>query len=111
MATLRSGHHLLERMQRLRLHPVDEICYRVMMRRHGVHPNAVTYGHYNKAVLESEWPQGIASGSQLLWHKLRNVLTAVWLFKQAGRARRARDETDNLSLESGLSNTETQQAG
>ena len=123
MATLRSGHHLLERMQRLRLHPVDEICYRVMMqlcglysqpvlavkvlfemRRHGVHPNAVTYGHYNKAVLESEWPQGIASGSQLLWHKLRNVLTAVWLFKAAGRARRARDE-DNLSLESGVSQT------
>ena len=128
LATIRTGHSLLERMQRLRLHPVDEICYRVMMqlcgvyrkpvlavkllfemRRHGVHPNAVTYGYYNKAVLESEWPHGIASGSQLLWHKLRNVLTAVWLFKKAGRQRRQREETDNLSLESGLSNTETQQ--
>ena len=130
ISDIRRGHHLLERMQRLRLHPVEEICYRVMMqlcglyrrpvlavkllfemRRHGVHPNAVTYGYYNKAVLESEWPHGIASGSQLLWHKLRNVLTAVWLFKQAGRQRRQREETDNLSLESGLSNTETQQAG
>ena len=129
LATIRTGHSLLERMQRLRLHPVDEICYRVMMqlcgvyrrpvlavkllfemRRHAVHPNAVTYGYYNKAVLESEWPHGIASGSQLLWHKLRNVLTAVWLFKRAGRQRRQREETDNLSLESGLSNTETQQS-
>ena len=55
---------------RLKLHPVDEICYRVMMqlcgahsqpvlavkvlfemRSAGAHPNAVTYGHYNKAVL------------------------------------------------------------
>ena len=122
ISELRRGHHLLERMQRLRLHPVEEICYRVMMqlcglysqpvlavkvlfemRRHGVNPNAVTYGYYNKAVLESEWPQGIASGSQLLWHKLRNVLTAVWLFKQAGRQRRQQRDGDNLSLESGVS--------
>jgi len=36
-----------------------------------VHPNAVTYGYYNKAVLESEWPQGIANSSQLHWNKLR----------------------------------------
>ena len=54
----------------MKLHPVDEICYRVMMqlcgahsqpvlavkvlfemRNAGAHPNAVTYGHYNKAVL------------------------------------------------------------
>ena len=122
ISDIRRGHHLLERMQRLRLHPVEEICYRVMMqlcglysqpvlavkvlfemRRHGVNPNAVTYGYYNKAVLESEWPQGIASGSQLLWHKLRNVLTAVWLFKQAGRQRRQQRDGDNLSLESGVS--------
>ena len=56
--------------RRLKLHPVDEICYRVLMqlcgahsqpvlavkvlfemRSAGAHPNAVTYGHYNKAVL------------------------------------------------------------
>ena len=101
VSTVRAGYHTLQRMQRLRLHPVDEICYRVLMqlcglytqpvlavkvlfemKRHGVHPNAVTYGYYNKAVLESEWPQGIASSSQMLWHKLRNVQTAVWLFRQ-----------------------------
>merc|ERR1719270_2307248 len=103
VSTIRNGYHTLQRMQRLRLHPVDEICYRVLMqlcglysqpviavkvlfemKRHGVHPNAVTYGYYNKAVLESDWPQGIASSSQMLWHKLRNVQTAVWLFRQAG---------------------------
>ena len=124
--TLRSGYHTLQRMQRLRLHPVDEICYRVLMqlcgvytqpvlavkvlfemKRHGVTPNAVTYGYYNKAVLESEWPQGFSSSSQMLWHKLRNVQTAVWLFRQAGKARRRRQQEDaedavsRLSLESG----------
>ena len=117
-------------MRSLRLHPVDEICYRVMMqlcclynqpvlavkvlfemKRCGVHPNAVTYGYYNKAVLESEWPQGIASSSQMLWHKLRNVLLAVYLFRQSGRAARARrkvvvvqeDQVSQTSLESGVS--------
>jgi len=118
VATLRIGYHLLQRMQKLRLHPVDEICYRVMMqlcgiysqpvlavkvlfemKRCGVHPNAVTYGYYNKAVLESAWPQGIANSSQLLWHKLRNVLTAVWLFKQAGRKfRRLEQSASQLCL-------------
>ncbi len=75
--TLRTGLALLQRMKRLRLHPADEICYRVMMQLCGaynqpmlavkvlfemrnidLHPNAVTYGYYNKAVLESEWPSG-----------------------------------------------------
>jgi len=118
VSTLRIGYHLLQRMQKLRLHPVDEICYRVMMqlcgiysqpvlavkvlfemKRCGVHPNAVTYGYYNKAVLESAWPVGIANSSQLLWHKLRNVLTAVWLFKQAGRSfRRMEQSASQLCL-------------
>jgi pentatricopeptide repeat protein len=131
ISTQRSGYNLLERMQRLRLHPVDEICYRVMMqlcglysqpvlavkvlfemRRCGVHPNAVTYGYYNKAVLESEWPHGIASSSQLLWHKLRNVLTAVWLFKQAGKTKRIKEEdaVSQVSLESGMSHNEEHEA-
>jgi hypothetical protein len=30
----------------------------------GLVPNAVTYGYYNKAVLESEWPSGALSHSQ-----------------------------------------------
>ena len=125
VSAIRAGYTTLQRMQRLRLHPVDEICYRVLMqlcglytqpviavkvlfemKRHGVNPNAVTYGYYNKAVLESEWPQGIASSSQMLWHKLRNVQTAVWLFRQAGKTRRRRraqeeDAVSRASLESG----------
>jgi hypothetical protein len=31
LSSLRSGYAILQRMHRLRLHPVDEICYRVMM--------------------------------------------------------------------------------
>ncbi len=61
---------ILQRMRRLRLNPVEEICFRVLMQLCGVYhrpqmamevmnemslmgmsPNAVTYGHYNKAVL------------------------------------------------------------
>ena len=42
-----------------------------------MHPNAVTYGYYNKAVLESEWPHGIANSSQLLWHKLRKLIDRI----------------------------------
>ena len=41
ISTLRLGYHLLERMQRLRLHPVDEICYRVLMQLCGVYSQPV----------------------------------------------------------------------
>ena len=102
--SLRIGVTHLQRMQRLRLHPADEICYRVMMQLCGVysqpilavkvlfemkniglHPNAVTYGYYNKAVLESEWPSGEANASQVKWNKIRNVLIAITLFKDSGK--------------------------
>ena len=110
--TLRVGLTLLHRMHRLRLNPAEEICYRVLMQLCGVYdqpvlavkvlfemkavglvPNAVTYGYYNKAVLESEWPSGALSQSQLLWNKLRNVLRAVQLFKKMGRVAGNRPKT------------------
>jgi len=113
--TLRVGLTLLQRMHRLKLHPADEICYRVMMQLCGVYdqpvlavkvlfemrgiglvPNAVTYGYYNKAVLESEWPSGALSHSQLLWNKLRNVLLAVHLFRRMGRQAGSRPKTAQL---------------
>ena len=91
-------------MQKLRVLPADEVCYRVMMqlcgvlgqpvlavkvlfemKRHGVQPNAITYGFYNKAVLEAHWSSDMANHSRLLWNKLRNVVTAAGLFRQAGR--------------------------
>ena len=90
-------------MKKLRVLQADEVCYRVMlqlcgvlgqpvlgvkvlfeMKRHGVQPNAITYGFYNKAVLEAHWSSDMAKHSRLLWNKLRNV-TAAGLFRQAGR--------------------------
>uniref|UniRef100_A0A8D0AGF4 DENN domain containing 4C n=1 Tax=Sander lucioperca TaxID=283035 RepID=A0A8D0AGF4_SANLU len=78
---------------------LDEVCYRVVMqlcglwglpvmavrvlvemKKAGVHPNAITYGYYNKAVLESPWPSRNRSGL-FMWTKLRNVhLNTVSLF-------------------------------
>ena len=91
-STLLGAYELLVKMQKLRLHPADEVCYRVMMqlcgahsqpvlavkvlfemKRHGVQPNAITYGFYNKAVLEAHWSSDMANHSQLLWNKLKYV--------------------------------------
>ncbi|KAG9334456.1 hypothetical protein JZ751_007654 [Albula glossodonta] len=58
------------------------ICLPASMKKAGVHPNAITYGYYNKAVLESPWPSRNRSG-HFLWTKLRNVLRGVAQFKQA----------------------------
>ncbi|XP_046634778.1 DENN domain-containing protein Crag-like isoform X4 [Daphnia pulicaria] len=104
VTTLRSAYAILVAMQKLRVLPADEVCYRVMMqlcgvlgqpvlavkvlfemKRHGVQPNAITYGFYNKAVLEAHWSSDMANHSRLLWNKLRNVVTAAGLFRQAGR--------------------------
>jgi len=103
---LRVGLALLQRMKRLRLHPADEICYRVMMqlcgayhqptlavkvlfemRNIGLDPNAVTYGYYNKAVLESEWPSGEegATPGQLRWGRLRNLILAMSIFRRVAK--------------------------
>ncbi|XP_046966815.1 DENN domain-containing protein Crag isoform X4 [Vanessa cardui] len=107
-ATLRSAYELLERATKLRV-PCDEVCYRVMMQLCGIHslpvlavqllflmkraglqPNALTYGYYNRCVLEAEWPQDMPSGSQLLWNKLRVAVLGAALFRQAGAQRAAR---------------------
>lgn len=105
---LRIAYSVLERMQALNLHPVDEVCYRILMllcglysqpilavkvltemRRCGVTPNAITYGHYNKAVLESKWPSGDSSAS-LMWKKLRNVILGVSEFRRCGKSAQSR---------------------
>lgn len=41
------------------------------MKRCGIAPNAMTYGFYNKAVLEAQWPSNVSNSSQLMWNKLR----------------------------------------
>ncbi|XP_067351624.1 C-myc promoter-binding protein-like isoform X4 [Channa argus] len=100
---LRTAYDVLRKMQAKKLQAPDEVCYRVLMqlcgqygqpvlavrvlfemKKAGVHPNAITYGYYNKAVLESTWPSS-TRGGYFLWMKLRNVILGVAQFKQALR--------------------------
>ncbi|KAI3371280.1 hypothetical protein L3Q82_023897, partial [Scortum barcoo] len=100
---LRTAYDVLRKMQDKKLQAPDEVCYRVLlqlcgqysqpvlavrvlfeMKKAGVQPNAITYGYYNKAVLESTWPS-TTRGGYFLWGKLRNVILGVLQFKQAGR--------------------------
>uniref|UniRef100_S4RPF8 DENN/MADD domain containing 4A n=1 Tax=Petromyzon marinus TaxID=7757 RepID=S4RPF8_PETMA len=102
---LRTAYDVLLRMQAHKLEPPDEVCYRVLMqlcglyghpvlavkvlfemKKMGVQPNAITYGFYNKAVLESTWPSG-NRGGYFLWTKVRNVLHGVVQFRQTLRKR------------------------
>ncbi|XP_014271111.1 DENN domain-containing protein Crag isoform X3 [Halyomorpha halys] len=102
-ATLRYAYDLLVKIHKSNILPTDEVCYRVMMqlcgaysqpvvavkllfhmKRAGLQPNAITYGFYNRAVLEATWPSGMSNSSQLLWNKLRNVIKGAALFKKAG---------------------------
>jgi len=105
---LRYAFSTIVRMQRLQL-TTDEICFRVLtllcghygqpalavrvffeMKKAGIKPNAVTYGFYNKAVLESRWPDHSIKPTTVLWTKIRNVISGVALFKLHGRMRKER---------------------
>nr|XP_032824703.1 C-myc promoter-binding protein-like isoform X2 [Petromyzon marinus] len=121
---LRTAYDVLLRMQAHKLEPPDEVCYRVLMqlcglyghpvlavkvlfemKKMGVQPNAITYGFYNKAVLESTWPSG-NRGGYFLWTKVRNVLHGVVQFRQTLRKRLpstadGSDAGSHGSLESG----------
>ncbi|KAK7602608.1 hypothetical protein V9T40_008197 [Parthenolecanium corni] len=123
-STLRLAYELLARIQKTGLHPTDEVCYRVMMqlcgvynqpmlavkllflmKRSGVQPNAITYGFYNRAVLESKWPSDMSNSSQLLWNKLRNVIHATALLRKMGQEagrRRSSLQIEEASLVDGL---------
>ncbi|XP_039629470.1 C-myc promoter-binding protein isoform X2 [Polypterus senegalus] len=98
---LRTAYDVLRKMQVKKLEPPDEVCYRVLMqlcgqygqpvlavrvlfemKKAGVQPNAITYGYYNKAVLESTWPSS-TRGGYFLWMKVRNVILAVTQFRRA----------------------------
>uniref|UniRef100_A0A672P0W3 C-myc promoter-binding protein-like n=1 Tax=Sinocyclocheilus grahami TaxID=75366 RepID=A0A672P0W3_SINGR len=97
---LHTAYDVLRNMQDKKLQPPDEVCYRVLMqlcgqygqpvlavrvlfemKKAGVQPNAITYGYYNRAVLESTWPSS-TRGGYFLWGKLRNVFRGVVRFKQ-----------------------------
>lgn len=143
---LRNAYDLLEKASKFKIH-VDEVCFRIMMqlcgmynlpilavrlhylmKRSGIQPNALTYGFYNRCVLESEWPSETAISSQLRWSKLRNVVFGAAHFRRAGKkfASRRRlsithennistletvDGTSRTSLDSGNSNAVEQQNG
>lgn len=139
-AILRLSYELLGRAARLRLN-CDEVCYRLMMqlcgehsmpllavkllllmKRYGMQPNALTYGLYNRCVLEAEWPAH-SSSSQLLWNKLRYVVLGAAHFRRAGLKQASRrlhastegmtnllDQVDRMSRSS-LDSHETGTAG
>ncbi|XP_046624010.1 C-myc promoter-binding protein isoform X2 [Neodiprion virginianus] len=126
-AILHQAYELLVKMQKLRMDPTEEVCYRAMMqlcgvygqpvlavkllfhmKRSGVQPNALTYGFYNKAVLEATWPSDMTNSSQLMWNKLRNVIVGAALFKKAGKKgarRRLSAATDIHSVDGKSSET------
>ncbi|XP_041078146.1 LOW QUALITY PROTEIN: DENN domain-containing protein 4C-like [Polyodon spathula] len=98
---MQQAYNVLIKMRNTEVEVLDEVCYRVVMqlcgiwglpvlavrvlfemKNAGVHPNAITYGYYNKAVFESPWPSRNRSG-YFMWTKVRNVLRGVAQFKQA----------------------------
>lgn len=102
-ATLKSAYDLLSQATKLRI-VCDEVCYRVMMqlcginnlpilavrlyylmKRSGVQPNALTYGFYNRCVLEAQWPSDIKNQSKLRWNRLKNVVIGVGILRRGGR--------------------------
>ncbi|XP_056622960.1 C-myc promoter-binding protein isoform X3 [Triplophysa dalaica] len=114
---LHTAYDVLRNMQDKKLQPPDEVCYRVLMqlcgqygqpvlavrvlfemKKAGVQPNAITYGYYNRAVLESTWPSS-TRGGYFLWGKLRNVLRGVVLFKQMWRRQTTHPKDTNLSAD------------
>uniref|UniRef100_A0A4W5NXY6 DENN domain containing 4C n=1 Tax=Hucho hucho TaxID=62062 RepID=A0A4W5NXY6_9TELE len=98
---MQQAYNILLKMRTSEVEVLDEVCYRVVMqlcgvygqpvmavrvlvemKKAGVHPNAITYGYYNKAVLEGPWPSRNRSGL-FMWAKVRNVARALSQFKQA----------------------------
>ncbi|KAM4663320.1 DENN domain-containing protein 4B isoform 2-T3 [Discoglossus pictus] len=97
---LQTAYDALKQMETKKLVLPDEVCYRILMqlcgqygepvlavrvmlemRKAGIVPNTITYGYYNKAVLESKWPSSSQSG-RLRWAKLRNVVLGAAQFRQ-----------------------------
>ncbi|XP_015229333.1 PREDICTED: DENN domain-containing protein 4C isoform X1 [Cyprinodon variegatus] len=108
---MQQAYNVLLRMKATEVEVLDEVCYRVVMqlcgvwglpvmavrvlvemKKAGVQPNAITYGYYNKAVLESPWPSRNRSGL-FMWTKLRNVVRGVAQFKQVQNQRSSKKKT------------------
>jgi pentatricopeptide repeat protein len=120
---LRAAYDLLAKASKFKIH-CDEVCYRIMMqlcgmhnfpilavrlhylmKRSGIQPNALTYGFYNRCVLECEWPSENAISSQLRWVRLRNVVFGAAHFRRAGKKFASRRLS--ISCDNNLSTLET----
>ncbi|NWZ63846.1 MYCPP protein, partial [Acrocephalus arundinaceus] len=118
---LRTAYDVLQKMHTKKIDPPDEVCYRVLMQlcgqygqpvlavrvlfemqKAGIDPNAITYGYYNKAVLESTWPSS-NRGGYFLWMKIRNVVLGIAQFKKALKKLPA--STAHTTAPGGLSDT------
>ncbi|XP_030137297.4 C-myc promoter-binding protein isoform X2 [Taeniopygia guttata] len=118
---LRTAYDVLQKMHTKKIDPPDEVCYRVLMQlcgqygqpvlavrvlfemqKAGIDPNAITYGYYNKAVLESTWPSS-NRGGYFLWMKIRNVVLGIAQFKKALKKPPA--STAHTSVPGGLSDS------
>ncbi|KXJ75086.1 hypothetical protein RP20_CCG012333 [Aedes albopictus] len=142
-AILKAAYDLLAKACKLKIQ-CDEVCYRIMMqlcgmhnlpvlavrlhylmKRSGIQPNALTYGFYNRCVLEAQWPSDSILSSQMRWNRLRNIVMGAAHFKRAGKKFAARrrlsasqennlctlesvDGTSRTSLDSGISQAEHQ---
>ncbi|KAF2368050.1 uDENN domain [Trinorchestia longiramus] len=123
---LHLAYRVMLHIQALAQHNTDEVSYRIMMQLCGVYgqpelamkvlcamntvgitPNAITYGYYNRAVLECKW-----SRSYYYWSKLRNAVSGVAAFRSSGRDRVERRGGHHLASQlQGSQLTCPQQAG
>ncbi|XP_070177502.1 DENN domain-containing protein 4C-like isoform X1 [Littorina saxatilis] len=105
MEALKIGFAVLQKMGSHKLPFVDQVCYRVLMqlagqynkpglavqvyslmKRHGVQPNAITYGNYNRVMLEAKWASPMSKGKRR-WTKIRNLILGVAQFRRNIRRR------------------------
>ena len=118
-------------MRRLRLAPIEEICFQVLTQLCGVYhqpriamevmnemalmgmtPNAVTHGYYNKAVLESKWPEPQEPSKALkTWQHLSLVLEVVRRFRQCGREAQTVDSFARERMQNKLQQQKTLNGG
>ncbi|XP_030042943.1 DENN domain-containing protein 4B isoform X2 [Microcaecilia unicolor] len=106
---LQMAYDVLKHMETKKVLLPDEVCYRILMqlcglygepvlavrvmlemKKAGVVPNTITYGYYNKAVLESKWPSS-TQGGRLRWAKLRNVVLGAAQFRQPLKERQQQE--------------------
>ncbi|XP_069332606.1 DENN domain-containing protein 4C [Eulemur rufifrons] len=113
---LQQAYDVLIKMRKTDVDPLDEVCYRVVMQLCGlwshpvlavrvlfemktakIKPNAITYGYYNKVVLESPWPSSTRSGI-FLWTKVRNVVRGLAQFRQPVKKTVQKSQVSSISV-------------